>query len=166
MELFHWRQENLTDFITVSYEVRMSRKDTGNYRDKHPSEIRVDERVIEVVKEKVDEGRISCADVSGIAKRLKLSMEEVGKALDVMEVHLIKCQLGLFGYSPVKMIVKPASSVEGELEKAIRASLVNGRLPCVSAWEIAERFTVSKMDVSSACEALKIKIKPCQLGAF
>ena len=34
------------------------------------------------------------------------------------------------------------------------------------AWEIAKRFEISKMKVSSVCEQLKIKIKPCQLGAF
>ncbi len=35
-----------------------------------------------------------------------------------------------------------------------------------NAWEIARRFDVSKMRVSSVCEQLNIKIKPCQLGAF
>ncbi len=53
-----------------------------------------------------------------------------------------------------------------ELEKEIRSRLSNGRLPCAAAWEIAAERKIPRMKVSSACEALKIKIKPCQLGAF
>jgi hypothetical protein len=49
---------------------------------------------------------------------------------------------------------------------AIKEALVDGKLSCESAWEIARRFDASKMKVSSVCEQLKIKIKPCQLGAF
>jgi hypothetical protein len=44
--------------------------------------------------------------------------------------------------------------------------LVDGRLPCAEAWRIADERNLKKMDVSSAVEALEIKIKPCQLGAF
>jgi hypothetical protein len=83
-----------------------------------------------------------------------------------MEIELSKCQLGLFGYSPQKMVVKPAETVQADLERAIRRALMNDRLPCAAAWNIAETFGIPKMEVSSACEALKIKVKPCQLGAF
>ena len=43
---------------------------------------------------------------------------------------------------------------------------VKERLSCLSAWEIAEETGSTRMAISSACEKLKIKIKPCQLGAF
>jgi hypothetical protein len=49
---------------------------------------------------------------------------------------------------------------------AINASLIDGRLPCLAAWEIAKRFGVAKAMISAACEAMKVKISPCQLGAF
>ena len=52
------------------------------------------------------------------------------------------------------------------LTNAIQEARVDGNLSCEKAWEIARRFDVSKMKVSSVCEQLKIKIKPCQLGAF
>ncbi len=83
-----------------------------------------------------------------------------------MEIEISKCQLGLFGYSPEKMVVKAAEAVQPDLEKAIRSALMNDRLPCAAAWSIAETSGMPKMAVSSACEALKIKVKPCQLGAF
>jgi hypothetical protein len=144
----------------------MTRKNKGNYRAKHSSDVRVDEKVAEAVRKKATGGKISCAGASKVARSLGVSMKEIGTAVDVMEMHIIECQLGLFGYSPEKVIVKPAKIVAAGLEKAIRETLVDGRLPCVSAWEIADRLDIPRMDVSSACEALQIKVKPCQLGAF
>jgi hypothetical protein len=79
---------------------------------------------------------------------------------------LVKCQLGLFGYTPEKKIVKPKATENPDLASAIRDARVDGKLSCENAWEIARRFDVSKMRVSSVCEQLKIKVKPCQLGAF
>jgi hypothetical protein len=81
-------------------------------------------------------------------------------------IRLVKCQLGLFGYSPEKKIVQAAPAAEPAMETAIREKLENGRLTCRRAWEIAMAFQLPKMAVSAACEALQIKIKPCQLGAF
>jgi hypothetical protein len=81
-------------------------------------------------------------------------------------MELVKCQLGLFGYTPEKKIVKPAAAENPDLTSAIQDARVDGDLSCKTAWEIARRFDVSKMKVSSVCEQLKIKVKPCQLGAF
>jgi hypothetical protein len=74
--------------------------------------------------------------------------------------------MGLFGYDPEGRIVKPAGAVSPELEAALRGSLTHGRLPCLSSWEIAERFGLARIDLACACEALHIKISSCQLGAF
>ncbi|MFC1489458.1 hypothetical protein ACFL6B_06405, partial [Thermodesulfobacteriota bacterium] len=70
------------------------------------------------------------------------------------------------GYRPKKKIIEPVETVPRELEDAIRKALESDRLSCAAAWEIADRFGVGKMQVASACEALKIKIGTCQLGAF
>ncbi|MBW1802450.1 MAG: hypothetical protein JRJ85_17180, partial [Deltaproteobacteria bacterium] len=115
---------------------------------------------------RVSEGTISCAVAFNIAGELNVSPGEVGFTLDFLEIPIIKCQLGLHGYGPKRKIVEPGEKVSNELESVIREMLVNGRLPCASAWQIAERFGLRKMEVSSACEALKIKISSCQLGAF
>jgi hypothetical protein len=40
------------------------------------------------------------------------------------------------------------------------------RISCKSAWNVATRLNLAKIDVSNACEALGIKICKCQLGAF
>jgi len=85
----------------------------------------------------------------------------------LLGIRLVTCQLGLFGYAPEKKIVQPSETVDRALEDAIRAALQeDGRLTCRLAWELAERFQIPKMRVSAACEALSIKVRPCQLGAF
>ena len=109
---------------------------------------------------------LSCAAAFKISAELNVSPAEVGKTADLMEISLVKCQLGLFGYTPEKKIVKPKAAANPDLANAIRDARVDGKLPCESAWEIARRFDVSKMTVSSVCEQLNIKVKPCQLGAF
>ncbi|MCP4683090.1 MAG: hypothetical protein GY864_12210, partial [Desulfobacterales bacterium] len=65
-----------------------------------------------------------------------------------------------------KKTVQPAPSISEDLEKAIFNGLINDRLSCKVAWEIAEKMDIKKMEVSRACEGMGIKISSCQLGAF
>ena len=144
----------------------MTHEDKGHFKLKHSPDRKVDKRVADLVKSKVKEGAMACAVAFEIAESLGVSPEEVGFTLDSLEINIVKCQLGLFGYAPIKRIVKPAERVPPDIEKAIRGALVNDRLPCASAWALAEKRRLKKMDISSACEALGIKIGPCQLGTF
>ncbi|MGC9975585.1 MAG: hypothetical protein ABSC57_02535 [Syntrophales bacterium] len=144
----------------------MTHGDKGNYKAKHSSTSRLDEKIARTLEKKTADGKITCTDASYIADELGATMKEVGVAIDLMEVRISKCQLGLFGYSPQKTVVKPAEVVQVGLEKAVRGALVSGRLPCAAAWNIAKTFGIPKKAVSAACETLKIKVKPCQLGAF
>jgi hypothetical protein len=52
------------------------------------------------------------------------------------------------------------------LEDEIKASLVNGKLPCAVAFRIAKKLKVAPKDVGNAANELKIKIASCQLGCF
>jgi hypothetical protein len=144
----------------------MGRKDDGNYAKKHGPGAVVDPVLRDAILKQASEGKLPCALAFEVAKELGVLPEGVGEAADLLELRLIKCQIGLFGYRPEKSIVKPAASVSPELEKAILAGLVNDRLPCKTAWDIAKESGIQKMKVSSACDALGIKIGPCQLGAF
>jgi hypothetical protein len=144
----------------------MTHEDKGHFSKKHPPDRKVNERVAAAVKSKVKDGDMACAVAFEIAEGLGVPPEEVGFTLDLLEVNVVKCQLGLFGYSPAKRIVKPAERVPPDLEKAIREALVKDRLPCASSWALAEKRRLKKMEISSACETLGIKIRPCQLGTF
>jgi len=144
----------------------MTHEDAGDYSKKHGPGEEPSPQVAEAVNEAAEAGQIACARVFAIASRLGVSPAEAGKTVDLLKVKLAKCQLGLFGYPPGKSILKPAEQVAPELEAAIRSRLAGGRLPCAEAWRIADEFNLRKIDVSCAAEALGIKIKPCQLGAF
>jgi hypothetical protein len=144
----------------------MTHRDAADYSKKHGPGETPDPALARAVAEAAQGGEISCAQAFSIASERGVSPTEAGKALDLLGIKLVKCQLGLFRYGPNKSIVKPAAHVSPELESAIRGRIVSGRLPCSDAWRIAEERKLKKMDISGAAEALGIKIKPCQFGAF
>jgi len=144
----------------------MTHSDAGRYSAKHEAGKIPDERIAGAVREKAAEGALPCAEAERIGAALGVKLEEVGRTLDLLELRIGRCQLGLFGYGPERNAVRPASSVAKDLEEAIRVRLADGRLPCRAAWEIAAELRITRMEVSAACETQKIRIKPCQLGAF
>jgi hypothetical protein len=144
----------------------MTREDKGHFAKKHVKDQGIDPGIMEAVRDRSVENEIPCAVAFSIVDDLGASPEDLGRAIDLLEKGITKCQLGLFGYGPQKHIVKPAEEVDGDLEKAIRETLVEGRLSCRAAWDIAERLGLRKMQVSSACETLGLKINNCQLGTF
>ena len=118
------------------------------------------------IENRLQNDELWCASAFKIARALDVSAGEVGKTADLMNVRLARCQLGIFGFGARKKIVQPVDSPVDGLEDAIRAALVEQRLPCRAAWNIARKFKVAKMTVSGVCESIGIRIGPCQLGAF
>jgi hypothetical protein len=143
----------------------MTHKDAGRYATKHGPGVRPDERIAGAVREKAAAGELACAEAERIGVTLDVSLAEIGMTLDLLELRIGRCQIGLFGY-PEGKAVHPAEAVAPDFEAAIRESLADGKLSCKSAWEIAAKRKIPRMEVSAACESLKIRIKPCQLGAF
>lgn len=144
----------------------MSHEYQGGYAGKHPDSAVLEKNVAADLKREIKDGRISCAEAHGVAKNLALSPADIGMALDLMEVRLMRCQLGLFGYTPENRIVKKAAQWDATLEKEIRQALKDDRLPCADAWSIARQQGISRLELANVCEALGIKVRPCQLGAF
>ena len=144
----------------------MTHEDAGHYAAKHPEGTKADPKIEHRLQEKIKDGKISCAAAHAIAGELNVPPEEVGITIDLMEARIHKCQLGLFGYQPEKRIVKPAATPASDVEAAVNADLLDGRIACNKCWAIADRLGKKKMDVSSVCEGLGIKVNKCQLGAF
>lgn len=144
----------------------MSRNKNGGYAAKHPKGTELNSEIKSAIETKAADNGLTCAAAHGIAETLGVSPADVGVTLDLMDFRILKCQLGLFGYKPHKKIVAPAESVSNELKSALQGALVDNRLPCADCWAIADRMGIKRMAASAACEALKIKISPCQLGAF
>ena len=144
----------------------MAHEKGQKFSAKHEPGAQADPTVKENVIKNATQGELACAVAFQIADKLGVLPSEIGKTVDLLNMKLSKCQLGLFGYKPVKKKVKARGPENRQLEEAIRKSLIDGKLACSDAWEIANRFETTKMSVSGACEYLGIKIKPCQLGAF
>ncbi len=145
----------------------MSHEDEGNYAAKHPEGTGVDPRAAELIRARRDGNKMSCADAHAVAQELGIDPLEVGKNLDLMEIRIAKCQLGLFGYAgPGRSIVEPAENVPQELRDKITAALENGTITCKRLWDIADGMGIPRIEGSAACEAMKIKVRRCQLGAF
>jgi hypothetical protein len=137
-----------------------------HFSEKHGPDATINSAIKDEILKRVKAKELPCAVAFAIAKDLGVSAGEVGKTVDLMDMKLSKCQMGLFGYKPEKKIVKPLNDFSQEINDAIDTALVDGCLPCKKAWDIASKLKVSKMTISSTCEAREIKIKSCQLGAF
>lgn len=144
----------------------MTRPDAASYAGKHPDNKAINPRIAGAIQSRVAAGRIACAQAFGVVNELGVSPAEVGRHLDLMEIRIDYCQLGLFGYPDKSKAVEPASEVLPELAEAIEKALAAGRLPCAQAWAIAKRMNLAKVDLSAACERLGVKISACQLGSF
>lgn len=140
--------------------------ESKNFSDKHGPGATPDPAIEEAVRKRVRENTIPCAVAFEIAGERDVTPAAVGRAVDLLEYRLIKCQLGLFGYGEKKKIVTPLTDPPDALRSAVESAAREGRLACRDAWDIAERFDVPKLRVGGVCEGLGIKIKPCQLGAF
>lgn len=144
----------------------MTRKNEKHYADKHGKDARISHELAAKIKEKAADGRMPCAVAFKIAEDLNIQPAEIGVALDLQEIRIIKCQIGIFGYDKGNKIAKPMGHIPETLEHAIRGKLAGGKLACRNAWQIAEMLGVGKMDVTAACDTMGIKVSPCQLGAF
>ena len=58
------------------------------------------------------------------------------------------------------------SDKERILEEELKASLVDGRLPCAVAFKISRKLKVSPRKVGDMANRINAKISNCQLGCF
>lgn len=143
----------------------MTHEDAGNYSAKRDGAA-PDQRIADLIRKRVSDNRITCAAAHSIAGELDVPPAEVGAAIDLLEIKIEKCQLGLFGHGKQKSILTATDIISPGIGRAIKESLIDGRLTCTDAWKISGEFKVSKTTIAAACEKIGVKISRCQLGAF
>jgi len=126
----------------------------------------MDRRIEKEIRDRVENGTLSCAAAFQLAASLNAAPEAVGKAADDLGISLSACALGLFGYVPNKKIVAPEKTDNQDMLDAIMDLSPAHEITCADAWKIARDFGIPRLTVSNVCEAEKIKIRNCQLGAF
>lgn len=143
----------------------MTHEDEGHYGLKHKGKT-LDSTIAKALEKRADNGTVSCSAVHAVASELAIPPAEAGVQADLMELRLTRCSLGLFGYGAEENKLMPAESVLPDLSDAIDNAADEGRISCLACWIIAKATNTKRKDVAAACEAKKLKIKPCQLGAF
>ena len=132
---------------------------------------KVEEGLAAAVRGRLKNGLLPCAEAFNLAEELSLPRAEVGRAADVLEVHLTTCQLGLFGY-PGKSkywetTARTEQIVHGALEEAVLATRDKTNIiSCEALLAIAQRFGLPPWQAGFAADRLGVRIKRCQLGAF
>ncbi|MBF0235067.1 MAG: hypothetical protein HQK65_18835 [Desulfamplus sp.] len=143
----------------------MTHEDAGHYSMKHP-EKKLDRIIASHIEKFEENGRIACSYVHAVSKQLGIPPKEVGVQVDLMELRINECVLGLFGYEPNGKGFNLNTNISPELKEAIEKIAPDGRTTCIACWDIAHRLKMKRLDVGSACEKLGVKIKQCQIGAF
>jgi hypothetical protein len=144
----------------------MSHHDAGHYAAKHAPEISVNPAIATAIISQSQQGKITCADAHRIAIELEVSPADVGKAIDLLEIRITHCQLGLFAKRETPATRERIEKFPPSLTTSLEAAQTEGRLSCREAWRIAKEQNLSKAMVGTACNTLQIKIVACQLGTF
>ena len=147
----------------------MTHEDAGKYALKYPQGTRPNEEIAKAIREKSPGKELACGMAEKISKELNVNISEVGMTADLLEFKIKKCQLGLFGWGKKPnhgKDIQATDSVSIEMKSALEKAAENGAVTCAAAWAIADRLGTERKAVSAACDALRLKIKECQLGAF
>jgi len=144
----------------------VTHEDAGHYAAKHPAGTTCDPAVAAAVRERMIDGTITCPAAHEAAEACGVAPVEIGRAADLLECRLSRCQLGLFGYSPQRRIVEPAAEIGAELRERLTGAATDGRISCAACWAIADTLRIERMAAAAGCELLGLKITHCQLGAF
>ncbi len=83
-------------------------KDKGHkFSDKHKATEKPNPEIKNKIEKRSKNKEIPCAVAFEIAEDIRVLPAEVGKTIDLMNYELVKCQLGLFGYTPKKRSLPP-----------------------------------------------------------
>ncbi len=118
----------------------------------------------------VKDGFLPCPQVYIIAKKMNMTPANVGAEADKLGIRLSRCQLGLFGY-PGRQGWKGAGVTEmpvpDGLEDTIKqAAKDENQIGCKTAWNLARKFRISRMQMGWVIETTGVRIANCQIGAF
>ncbi len=115
----------------------MTDQKNNKFAAKHQGKAQINNVIKNEILKQNKDSKLPCFVAFKIAKELQVSPGDVGKAVDLLNFRLAKCQLGLYGYQPKKRKVKPKMPLDQGLKNAITDALVEGKLTCKKVWDIA-----------------------------
>lgn len=142
-------------------------QDEGHYAGKHPEGTMLNAAAAAELKKRAKNGRISCKAAHEAAVGAKVSPHVIGQTLDLLELRINGCQLGLFGHNTDrgKADLRLPENTE-MLKKDILKRCVDNGISCYDLWQAADATGSLRRTAAAVCEDSGIKIHSCQLGAF
>ena len=125
-----------------------------------------DRALAEEITDSLVEGRLPCPIAFRTAKKLDVIPMAVGNKADDMGIKISNCQMGCFGKEKATHEELADMQVSPAIAEAVQSSLVNGKILCIKAWEIASKTKVSRRKVGDTASKLNIRVSDCQLGCF
>ena len=120
----------------------------------------------EELKSSARNGQLACPAAFKLAGKFKVTPRMVGDLANEMKVRIVNCQLGCFYVEKATHDDLAGVQVAPQLGQEVRGSLLDGKLPCKIAFQIAEKLMVNRKQVGDAATKLSVKIAECQLGCF
>ncbi|MFC1958380.1 hypothetical protein ACFLV6_00435 [Chloroflexota bacterium] len=109
---------------------------------------------------------LPCSIALEVARKLKVAPKAAGDVANRLGIKVIDCQLGCFGREKAAPYEPDGEAINETVAEGIKGHLVDGRLPCASAFKLGRELRVSLKEISDVANRLKIKIFNCQLGCF
>jgi hypothetical protein len=130
----------------------------------------MDQELIQAIQERLEDGRLPCSRAFAAARNLDVEPLAVGMAANEAGIRISRCQLGLFGYGPKSegkhKIVHPMDDVPQRLAARLRSAAEGEGITCTAIWTVADDLGFTRLEGSSAVEAMGLKVSRCQLGCF
>ncbi len=76
------------------------------FNEKHGTNARIDSTIKTEILQREKDNALPCALAFEIVEKCDVSPQQVGITLDLLNLRLTTCQMGLFGHKPKKKIVK------------------------------------------------------------
>lgn len=144
----------------------MSREHEGDYASKHQQNEEINPEIAEKIYQLQRDKTLGCGTAHLIAKQLNVEPIEVGKTMDLMEIKIEYCLLGLFGWPNKRIFAQKDFDVPHDVETKLLEQSDNGKISCKNVWELADTYNLTKLQMAQLCDKNNIKVSPCQLGAF
>lgn len=122
----------------------------------------------QAIREAAGASGLPCAAAFFLAEQLRVPPHAIRESADRIGLRIVFCQLGLFGYDGFgeRRLARALSLVPPELSSAVAAAVADGRLPCATAWRLADERGLSRLLLGSVAETLGVRISDCSLGCF
>jgi hypothetical protein len=130
----------------------------------------MDDELRHAILERLEDGKLPCAVAHALAHELGVGPLTVGLAANESDIRISRCLLGLFGYGPKAegkhKIVHAMEEVPQRLAARLRGNANRDGITCTAIWDTADTLGYSRLEASSAVEAMGLRVSRCQLGCF